>query len=462
MRIIPKENLFILSKLPAFMKSKAQTGDKVLVKLKIKIEKENKEEEGVLLESHEPGVLLLKLKNGYNIGLKKRDVKSMKILSKGKEEKEQEQKIKGSGKSQGRIDIIMTGGTISSSLDVKTGGVKWLTKPGEFFKIYPEIFGIADVRILNPFMKSSENMEFSDWAKIAKLVSKSLNDKNCKGVIVTHGTDFLHYTSSALSFFLKNLNKPVVLTYSQRSIDRGSSDARLNLLCAAHAALSDIAEVMLVGHANLNDDFCYALLGTKVRKMHSSRRDTFRAINTKPLAKIWPDGRIEKILESKKRVQGKEKAKNKTEADAVFEDKVALVKFYPGQSPDILDYYLKKGYKGIVIEMSGLGHVITEGNKSWISILKKLIENNVVVCAAAQTIYGRLDPFVYSPGRELEKLGVIYLEDMLPETAFVKLGYVLGKAKEKTRTGNKKRIKELMLENIAGEFNKKLGKEFLE
>jgi len=419
---------------------KLEAGTRILIKIK-----QGKEESGIVIESYEPGIILLKLNSGYNIGIKKRDIKSVKILEKPEKGEERDEKIKGKGKP--RIDIIMTGGTISSSLDVKTGGVKWLTKPSEFFKFYPEIFDFVDIKIINPFMKASENMDSGDWIKIAKIVARSLNDQNVKGVIVTHGTDFLHYTASALSFMLRDLKKPVVLTYSQRSSDRGSSDARLNLLCSVRAALSDIAEVMLVGHANSSDEYCYALRGTKVRKMHTSRRDTFRPINCKPLMKIFPDGKIEKISEYKKREKGK------TKIDAVFNEKVALLKFYPGQDPKILDAF--KGYKGIVIEMSGLGHVITEGKKNWIPKLKQLIGKGVVVCAACQTLYGRLDPMVYSPGRELEKIGIIYLSDMLPETALVKLGYVLAKEK------GKERIREAMLKNIAGEFNPRLGEDFL-
>jgi len=280
---------------------KIEPGSKVLVKMK-----NGRSEEGTLIESHEPGIFLLKLKSGYNIGLKKRDIKNMKVIERAREENREQEKIKGTGKP--RVDIIMTGGTISSSLDAATGGVKALTSPMDFFKIYPEIFEHVDIKILNPFMKLSENMSSEDWIKTAKLVKKSLDDVNVRGVIVTHGTDFLHYTSSALSFFLKNLNKPVVLTYSQRSSDRGSSDARMNLLCSVHAALSDIAEVVLVGHGTINDDFCYAFRGTKVRKMHSSRRDTFRAINCLPLMKIFPDGRTEKI--SNYRKKEKQKLKN--------------------------------------------------------------------------------------------------------------------------------------------------------
>jgi glutamyl-tRNA(Gln) amidotransferase subunit D len=419
---------------------KPNPGDEVIVIT------EKSQEQGVLLESHEPRILLLKLKTGYNIGIDKDKIKEIKIVKKQEQIDEKEEAVKMQGKPI--IDFYITGGTISSKLDPKTGGVKDLTSPNEFFKMYPEIRDEVDLRIKKPFTKWSENMSSEDWIKLAKQISKSLEDTNVKGVIVSHGTDFLHYTASALSFFIQNINKPIVLTYSQRSTDRGSSDARLNLLCAARAALSDIAEVILVGHASTNDDYCYALMGTKVRKMHTSRRDAFKPINCTPIAKVWPD-KIEFVSKYKKK--GQEKVK----IEAVFEEHVALLKFYPGQSPDILDFYAKNEYKGIIIEMSGLGHVITEGTNNWIPKLKELNEKGITICATAQTLYGRLDPYVYESARRIMKTGVIYLEDMLPETALVKLGWVLGK------TNDPKQIKLLMLKNISGEFNKKLGYEVL-
>lgn len=407
-------------------------------------------ESGVLLDSHDVGILLLKLKSGYNIGIDKKNIKEIKIINKGEKKDEGKSELKISGQKP-IIDFILTGGTISSKLDPATGGVKWLTKGDEFFKTYPEIFDIADIRIKNPFMKASENMHAGDWMRIAREVGKSLNDKNVKGVIISHGTDFLHYTGAALSFMLKNLNKPVVLTYSQRSSDRGSSDSRLNLICAAKMALSDVAEVMLVGHATTNDDYCFALQANKARKMHSSRRDTFRAINCKPIAKVFPD-RIEMI-----RTDVNKRNKNKARVDANFNSEVALVKFYPGQDPKILDYY-RKNFKGIVIEMSGLGHVISDGKFNWIPKLKEVIDKGLIVCAACQTVYGRLDPFVYSPGRKLQEIGVIYLKDILAETAFVKLGYVLAHKEMRGKT----MTKHFMLQNMAKEFNDRLGDEFLE
>ena len=420
-----------------------KTGDKIQVVIN------NKTEKGILLDSHDRGVLLLKLDNGYNIGLKKEDIDKIKIIRKKKKEK-QEEDLKLSGRKP-IIDFYLTGGTISSKLDPETGGVKWLIDAKELFSMYPDIFDLADIRIKSPFLKASENMNSSDWIRLAKLVWKSLNDPQVKGVIVSHGTDFLHYTSATLSFMLGKLNKPVVLTYSQRSSDRGSSDAQLNLICSAHAALSDIAEVVLVGHANINDKYCYALRGTKVRKMHTSRRDTFRPINCKPIAKIWSDGRIETISGYNK------KGKRKVKVDAVFDNRVALLKFYPGQDPKVLDWYLKQKYKGIVIEMSGLGHVISEGKNNWIPKLKGLIEKGMFIYAAPQTLYGRLDPYVYSPGRKLQKIGVVFLNDILPETAFVKLGWVLAHKNWRGSVATARK----MLENVAGEFNERLGKEFL-
>ena len=399
--------------------------------------------EGVLLEApkSEKGVILLKLDSGYNIGFNKKDVSYIKVLKKAKE-KIDELKIEKDSKKPD-IAMVITGGTIASKLDSKTGAVKWLDTPESLFKIYPELFEKVNIsKVEIPFMKGSENMNFKDWKKIAKVVQKLLNEMHIKGVIITHGTDSLHYTSAALSFFLGKVNKPVVLTYSQRSIDRASSDANLNLQCAALAAISDIAEVMIVGHASSNDDFCYAMPGTKVRKLHSSRRDAFKVVNSKPFAKISSDI-IHKISDYNVR------NKTKVKTDLSFEDKVALLKFYPGQNPDILDYYVKKKYKGIIIEMMGLGHVAAkESNLSWTKKLKEVIEKGLVVCAAAQTIYGRLDPLVYSTGIELLNTGIIYLKDMLAETALVKLGYVLGH-----KDWN---VKEKMLENISGEFNDRL------
>lgn len=401
--------------------------------------------EGILLESpeSEKGTILLKLGNGYNVGFNKKEIVKIEVLKKFSV-KEDKYEIKNDS-SKPNIAMIVTGGTIASRYDSKTGAVHPLDSPESLFKFYPELFNKVNVlKVEIPFMKASEDMDYKDWQKIAKICENLLNDSNIQGVIITHGTDFLHYTSAALSFMLGRLNKPVVLTYSQRSIDRASSDANLNLQCSAEiVGLSDIAEVVLVGHANSEDNFCYALPGTKARKMHTSRRDAFKVINGKPIAKVHPE-KIEILREFNKRNNGK-----KVKSDVKFEGKVALVKFYPGQSPNILDFYVKNKYKGIIIEMSGLGHVSTSRSRNnWVKKIKEVISKGMVICATSQCINGRVDPLVYSNGREILEAGVIYLEDMIAETALVKLGWILGH-----KDWN---VKEKMLENIAGEYNKRL------
>ncbi len=419
-----------------------KAGDEVRLRLA------HKELDGRVLETGESGIVLLKLESGYNIGIPKNNILASRILKKhGEEIKNYPVPVE--GKNRKNIGLIVTGGTIASKLDSKTGGVKHLIDIGEFAKFYPELFEIVNVKEIEiPFMKASESMDSEDWKKIARACEKMLDDKDIDGIIVTHGTDFLGYTSAALSFMLHDLGKPIVLTYSQRSIDRASSDASMNLICAAYMAISDCAEVMLVGHASVNDDYCYAMPGTKVRKMHSSRRDAFKTINSIPIAKVFPNGKIEFLRSYRKRDN-----KRKTILNSSFEDKVALLKFYPGQEPEILDYYALK-CKGIVIEVSGLGHLpVSESKNSWIPRLKKHIKNGLIVCVAAQTIYGRLDPKVYSNGRELEEAGVIFLEDMLAETALVKLGWVLG------QKGFRSSVREKMLQNISGELNDKIGLE---
>lgn len=417
----------------------------------VKIKNNEEVLEGVILESTEAEFYLLKLSSGYNIGVRKENITSIEVIKKKEKKREEKLEIKADNNLP-KIDIIMTGGTISSRLDYKTGGVKSLTGPEDFFKYYPEIFDIAIVnKIKTPFMTLSENMSPKDWKEIAKEVEESLNNPQVEGVIITHGTDILHYTSSALSLFFPKPNKPIVLTFSQRSSDRASSDAGLNLQCAVRTAISNIAEVVIVGHADTNDEYCYALLGTKVRKMHSTARDAFKPINTKPLMKIWPGGRIEKISSFRERPPRTEK-NERIKGDIVMSDKISLIKFFPGQKPEILEYYAKN-YEGLIIEGIGVGNVSVEGENNWIPTIKKAINNGLLIFMTTQTINGRTEPFIYSTARQLQEAGVIFLEDMLTETAFVKLGWVLG---HKDWKSDAEIIRKKMLENISGEINQRI------
>jgi glutamyl-tRNA(Gln) amidotransferase subunit D len=413
-------------------------GDKVSLRTK------DKEWEGIVLESYSPEIILLKLISGYNIGIREREILEINLISKSKDSLKKEfDEYK--NKDLNNIALIITGGTISSRLDPKTGGVI-STDAEEILNIAPEIKEICNIiKIEKPFMKFSENMGPKDWKKLAETTKELLNDDLISGVVITHGTDTLHYTSSALSFMLGKLNKPVALTYSQRSIDRGSTDAHLNLICAAKYAVSDIAEVAVVGHKDLNDEFCLAISGVKVRKMHSSRRDTFRPINTMPLAEI--------SLKEFKILKEFNARENTRKLDCVnsINNNVALVKITPGQDPKVLEYLEKEGYKGIILELFGLGQSpASESEHNWLPTIKRLISKGIIICGVAQTINGSLDPFVYSTGRELEKTGLIFLRDMLSETAFVKLSWILS---QKNVVKSAQDIKNKMLENLRGEFS---------
>lgn len=431
-----------------FKKRKIDVGDR------IRIARGNRVYEGLLMPRADvgsPDCIVLKLDNGYNVGI---EYTSGVELSKAptKEPKEIESEAKYElgtlahrdrfrfDPSKPTVSLIVTGGTISSRVDYRTGGVTALVEPRELLHFAPELTEFVNVRsIVSPFKRMSENMNFDDYVKLAAVVYRHM--KHDEGVIVTHGTDTLHYTAAALSFAVRTPEKPVVLTGSQRSTDRGSTDASMNLVCSAVAATSDIAEVGICMHGSVDDLFCLFTRGTKVRKMHTSRRDTFRPVNALPLARVYPNGNVEALSPHRRRGEGKTKLDNK------FYTKVALLKAYPGCHPDVLDFYVSKGYRGIVVEATGLGHVPTERGRSWLHSIRRAIERGVTIVFAPQTLYGRLNPYVYAEARRAHALGVIYAEDMLPETAYVKLGWVLG------HTKSAERVREMLLTNFAGEFS---------
>jgi glutamyl-tRNA(Gln) amidotransferase subunit D len=289
---------------------------------------------------------------------------------------------------------------------------------------------------------------------MAKEAARELNE-GARGIIITHGTDTMHFSSAALSFMLRNLTRPVVFTGAQRSSDRGSSDTVMNLICSSHVSgYSDFAEVGICMHAESSDTHCFFIRGTRARKCHTSRRDAFKSINDLPLAKVWPDGRIEITNENYRK-----KFEGKVVADTKFENRVALIKAYPGSDPGLIDYLVKVGIRGVVIEGTGLGHVPTstpEPERSWIHHVRDAIKSDVAVVITSQCLWGRVHPYVYRNLRILDSTGVIWGEDMLPEVAYVKLGWVLG------HTKNLKKIREMMLTNFAGELSTVTGYESFE
>ncbi|MCL4383635.1 Glu-tRNA(Gln) amidotransferase subunit GatD [Candidatus Marsarchaeota archaeon] len=417
----------------------------------IKIEPDNIEGELMPKPDYSnENTIIIKLKSGYNVGIEfKNSTKITKIKNININLEFPKSDLK-QNKSLPNISLIYTGGTIGSKIDYKTGGVHMLLKPEELFYEVPELSDIANINVENLFSIASEDMTFIEWKKIAEhIVQIVKKNKDTKGIIITHGTDTMHYTASALSFMLTNLNIPIVLTGSQRSSDRGSSDAFMNLICSSYiASRSDIAEVGICMHSSSNDDYCSFIRGVKARKLHTSRRDAFKAVNDKPLAYVKLNGEIKPANEYKKKSDQKQ---NTIDAKTNFDNKVALLKIYPNANPDIINYYIEKKYNGIIIEGTGLGHIPVSGAHKELRFLdniKKAIDSNIIIGITSQCLFGRVNPYVYRNLRLLSDLGAIYCEDMLPETAYVKLGWLLGNYK-------KEQSKELLNKNLAGEIKER-------
>ncbi|MEM3795827.1 MAG: Glu-tRNA(Gln) amidotransferase subunit GatD, partial [Archaeoglobaceae archaeon] len=307
------------------------TGKKVKIKAKGKIF------EGIVMPSF-TGNLVLKLDNGYNVGFVEYEL--LEVLGELEKVEVKRELLRKEGLPD--VKIISTGGTIASKVDYRTGAVTSQFTAEEIVSEVPEITEICNVSAELLYNILSENMKPGYWIELARRVYESL--KSYEGVIITHGTDTMHYSASALAFMLST-PKPVVFVGAQRSSDRPSSDATMNLLCSAKLSVSDVGEVLVCMHGSTSDDFCYAHRGVKVRKMHTSRRDAFQSINAKPVARInYPSLEIEWLSWRFKRGERKLELKDK------LEEKVALIKFFPGLSADILEFFHSRGYRGFVIE----------------------------------------------------------------------------------------------------------------
>jgi len=365
---------------------------------------------GVLMPKHEfsgERIIILKLDNGYNIGI---IPESIKLIKKG-ERKEKKRVMKNFREELPTISVIGTGGTIASYVDYKTGAVHPALTAEELVFSIPEIEEKANIRASILFNVLSEDMRPEYWTRLARKVKNEL--AKSEGVVIPHGTDTMSYTSAALSFMFPRLSGPVVLVGAQRSSDRPSSDAYMNLLAAIRVAKSELGEVVVTMHATTSDDYCHIHRGTRVRKMHTSRRDAFKSINSKPLGEV----RGENIVFYDE-FKGRDK---ETELMDKMDRKVTLIYYYPGLDEEKFESMLE-GMNGAIIMGTGLGHV---GNHLIIS-LRNFIRDGGIVGMTSQCLYGRINLNVYSTGRSLKKIGVIPLEDMLPEVAYVKLMWLLG------------------------------------
>ncbi|MFQ6095621.1 MAG: Glu-tRNA(Gln) amidotransferase subunit GatD [Candidatus Bathyarchaeia archaeon] len=399
--------------------------------------------EGILIprsEHSDDKHLVIKIKSGYNIGIRLTPETKIEKIGAGEKLTFNPPPLPEQKPTLPRVTILSTGGTIASRVDYRTGAVRPAISANDLYSIIPELSDVAliDAEIL--FSMFSEDLTPSHWVKISEAVAKHIED-GVDGVVITHGTDTMAYTGAALSFALQDLPVPVVLVGAQRSEDRPSSDAASNLIGAVlTAAKAPFAEVVIAMHENISDGSVILHRGTKARKCHTSRRDAFKSINVSPLARIT-DSQITLLNEEYR----KRNPERKLVLKANFDDKVALIKFYPGMNPKIIDWCVSEDYRGIILEGTGLGHV----SRRCFTSIREAIKRGIIIAMTSQCIWGRVNMNVYYNGRDLLSMGVIPLEDMLPETALVKLMWVLG------QTEDLEEAKHLLKTNVAHEISER-------
>jgi len=343
--------------------------------------------------------------------------------------------------------LISTGGTISSRVDYRTGGVRSALTASDLYESVPELREYASIDPEELFTEYSENLTPEHWTIIANTVHEKILSQKYKGIIISHGTDTMHYTSAALSFALQNLPIPIILVGAQRSSDRPSSDAALNLLGASVIATkSNIAGVFVVMHNSISDEVIACHLGTRVRKNHTSRRDAFQSIDVDPVAFVKGENIELSARNSQLSLHSRGNGIEKIVAKPNFDKRVSLIRFYPGFDPRIIDYCVQLGNKIIILEGTGLGHV----SRDCIPSLQNAERYKVLVFITSQCIWGRTSLDVYETGRDLLNIGVIPLRNMLTETATVKAMWALANC------NNPREIKQVMQENIANEITTRI------
>jgi glutamyl-tRNA(Gln) amidotransferase subunit D len=387
--------------------------------------------------------IVIKLFTGYNVGVKADRVTAAEELGYRKAVYKIPEKAFPFDPRKKNVTLLGTGGTIASRLDYRTGAVIPAFTPGELYGAVPELADIANLDTQKLFGVFSENMGPEQYIALAKAIGAEIA-KGVAGIVIGHGTDTMSHTGAILSFMVQDSPVPIVLVGSQRSSDRPSSDAALNLMNGVRtAAECDIAEVMLCMFGPTSDNYDLLHRGTRCRKMHSSYRSTFRTIGATPLA----------MVSRRKNDQGQyftyltddylKREKNRVpRITPTFEEKVSIQYYYPNFNPDIIDGLSSMGYRGLVIAGTGLGHI----NKPLYPAVKRAIDKGMTVVMTVQTIWGYAQMYVYDTGRDLLNLGIIPMDNMLPETAYMKLAWVLG------QTDDPARIRQMLLTPVNHEI----------
>jgi glutamyl-tRNA(Gln) amidotransferase subunit D len=399
---------------------------------------------GILVPSTEfsaDHVVVLKLASGYNVGLAITERDVLTVIARPRRRRQGAPDAGASPAPSGGsepaapwVALLTTGGTIASRVDYQTGGVRPVRDEREILAAFPALDGGGPVRVVPVFERFSEDIVPADWVTLAEKAAESFR-QGARGVVIAHGTDTLAYTAAALSFMIRNPPGPIVLVGAQRSPDRPSSDGFTNLPAAIHLARAgDLGEVVVVMHEGISDDRFAIHRGTRVRKMHSSRRDAFESRNAPALGRI--EGTTIHLGSETRRP-----SQSPLRVDSRIDERAALLTYYPGLTPTRLRRFVRHE-RGLVIAGTGLGHV----SRAHLRGLARLVRSGVVVAMTTQCLGGGTDPFVYATGRHLLEAGVTFLDDLLPETAYAKMLWALGQSDDPAE------VRRLLLEDVAGEF----------
>jgi glutamyl-tRNA(Gln) amidotransferase subunit D len=393
---------------------------------RVRVEKEGKVYEGVHLPSSDEEQIVVKMDDGYNVGVSRQGA-TVEVLEEVEQEERDEEVSIGEDEDLPAVSLISTGGTIASTVDYRTGAVTARFDAEDVLRAVPELAGRANYRGRVVSNILSENMTPERWQELAGAVEDEILD-GADGVVVMHGTDTMAYSASALSFML-DTPVPVVFVGSQRSADRPSSDNVVNAVCAVETAKADASGVFVCMHSDRSDGECAIHRGTRVRKNHTSRRDAFETVGNRPVGTVeYETGDVEWNREVTDR------GENELSIEETLNEDVQHVKFVPGKDASVID----ESADGLVIEGTGLGHTHTD----WIETVE---QHDGVVVMTSQCLEGRVCDRVYDTGRDLLDAGVTEAEDTLPETAYVKLMWALENSEDPRRS---------MKNELAGELTR--------
>ena len=442
---VTRAALMCLQSLDCSMTDAEPPAEGARIRMKVKTMAGDTSHEGVVIPPMSQGHLTLKLDNGYNVSHPLSALISFKELASGKRSATVESIDAEFDEDLPLVRIIHTGGTIASKVDYSTGAVVARFEPGELLSAIPELSDFARIEAVKIGNMWSDDMRPQHWNLISAAISEAFAD-GATGVVVTQGTDTMHLTSCALSLIWAGEGgRPsgrIAITGSQRSSDRGSSDAAENLMAAVHWAASGPAPdggmsdaAVIVMHAGSDDGKCSVLPGCAVRKHHSSRRDAFRTVNSRPIAEITlsngkPEIHLMEWYEPKYE-------REVTQKPALFDSGIKITQLLAGPHlrGEVIGAIAALDHDAIMIQGTGLGHLPIEdpmGDAPENLELRKAItewcDSGRIAMVSSQCIGGPVNMAVYSKGRGQMDIGIIGHDSRCgPDAALVKLHWLISR-----------------------------------